>query len=108
MVPLTRLNGGVLHLNSDLIASVEEFHDTVVTLVDGRCIVVAEAAEQVVAEVLRYRARVMAAAERLLTESPPRPAERAGGRRQPAPDRDDVDEVPGARVLPLRLASREV
>lgn len=66
MVPLHRLNGGALHLNPDLIATVEEHHDTVITLVDGKCLVVAETAEQVVASVVRFRADVLATAERLL------------------------------------------
>ena len=102
MVPLTRLNGGVLHLNADLIASVEEFHDTVVTLVDGRCIVVAETAEQVVAELLRYRASVIALADRLVAEAPAADRER---RKQSFSVVDGEDEESSARVVPLRLAS---
>ena len=66
VVPLTRLNGGVLHLNPDLIATVEEHHDTVVTLTDGACLVVAESAEQVTLAIVRFRAEILAASERLL------------------------------------------
>ena len=71
MVPLTRLNGGALHLNADLIATVEEHHDTVVTLVDGTRLVVHESAEQVVASIVHYRALVRAQAQRLLLEPAP-------------------------------------
>jgi flagellar protein FlbD len=79
VVPLTRLNGGPLHLNADLIAMVEEHHDTVVTLVDGKCLVVKESAEQVVAAIIHYRAQVRAVAEQLLALPPTaRPQERSG------------------------------
>lgn len=105
MVPLTRLNGGVLHLNADLIASVEEFHDTVVTLVDGRCIVVAETAEQVVAELLRYRANVIALADRLVAEAPSNDRDR---RKQAlAVVEGEGREEDYAPVVPLRTVSRE-
>ena len=92
MVPLTRLNGGKLHLNADLVATVEEHHDTVVTLVDGKCLVVAESAEQVVSSVVRYRAEVLAMAERLLAV----PAVHA-----PRKEASRTDAA-GARVLALR------
>lgn len=107
MVPLTRLNGGVLHLNADLIASVEEFHDTVVTLVDGRCIVVAETAEQVVAELLHYRASVIALADQLVADAPAAARDR---RRQGLTVLDGEDEGADtyvAPVVPLRLASSQ-
>jgi len=97
VVPLTRLNGGRLHLSADLIATVEEHHDTVVTLVDGKCLVVAESAEQVVAGVVRHRAEVLAMSERLLAlpaVHAPRPeAQRADASRA---------DAAGARVLALR------
>lgn len=66
MIRLTRLNGGVMHLNADLVATVEAHHDTVVTLVDGTHYVVLETAEQVVDAVRDYRASVLAAAEQLV------------------------------------------
>lgn len=70
MIRLTRLNGGVMHLNADLVATVESHHDTVVTLVDGKHYVVLDTAEEVVDAVRDYRASVLAAAE-LLTSAPP-------------------------------------
>jgi len=65
MIRLTRLNGGVMHLNADLVATVESHHDTVVTLVDGKTYVVLDTAEEVVEAVRHYRASVLAAAERM-------------------------------------------
>lgn len=61
MVRLTRLNGTVVHLNADLIATVEEHHDTVIGLVDGKTVVVRETAAEVVAEIIAYRGAVLAA-----------------------------------------------
>ena len=103
MVPLTRLNGGRLHLSADLIATVEEHHDTVVTLVDGKCLVVAESAEQVVAGVVLHRAEVLAMRERLLAL----PAVHAlPALHAPRPEAQRADasraDAAGARVLALR------
>ncbi|MFE7329416.1 flagellar FlbD family protein [Streptomyces sp. NPDC057565] len=36
MIRLTRFNGSHLHVNADLIESVEATPDTVVTLIDGK------------------------------------------------------------------------
>ena len=105
MVPLTRLNGGRLHLNADLIATVEEHHDTVVTLVDGKCLVVAESAEQVVAGVVRHRAEVLAMTERLLAvpavHAPRTETHRADRAETHRADVQRADAA-GARVLALR------
>ena len=68
MIRLTRLNGTSMFLNADLVATVETHHDTVVTLVDGRTYVVLESAEQVVVEITQYRANVLAATERTMSE----------------------------------------
>ena len=67
MIRLTRLNGTVMYLNADLIATVESHHDTVVTLVDGKCYVVEEQAPEVVSAVTVYRASVLALAEKITT-----------------------------------------
>jgi len=67
MIRLHRLNHGEMHLNADLIATVESHHDTVVTLVDGKTYVVLDTADEVVDAVRTYRASVLALAERMLT-----------------------------------------
>ncbi len=71
MIRLSRLNGSEVHLNADLIATVESHHDTVVTLVDGRTYVVRDSAVQVVESITRYRATVLAMAEQILDEASP-------------------------------------
>ncbi len=68
MIRLTRLNGNHMYLNADLIATVESHHDTVVTLVDGKCVVVSETAEQVVRLVTQYRAYVLTLADSMSGE----------------------------------------
>lgn len=68
MIRLSRLNGSEIYLNADLVATVEAHHDTVVTLVDGKTYVVRDGAEDVVAAITRYRATVIAIAERLADE----------------------------------------
>ena len=71
MIRLTRLNGTSMFLNADLVATVESHHDTVVTLVDGRTYVVLETAEVVVEEITQYRANVLAATERAVSDHEP-------------------------------------
>jgi flagellar protein FlbD len=71
MIRLTRLNGSSMFLNADLVATVETHHDTVVTLVDGRTYVVLESAEKVVEEITQYRANVLAATERAMSDEEP-------------------------------------
>ncbi len=93
MIRLTRLNGGVLHLNADLIATVEHHHDTVLTLVDGKTYVLQDSATDVVEAVRQYRASILVAAERLSVAYPDLPHPQA-------PQRDP--EEGGARVLVLR------
>lgn len=68
MIRLSRLNGTEVHLNADLIATVESHHDTVVTLVDGRTYVVLDTAQGVVDAVTRYRATVLALAEHMIED----------------------------------------
>jgi flagellar protein FlbD len=88
MIRLTRLNGNHMYLNADLIATVESHHDTVVTLVDGKCVVVSEAAEDVVRLVTEYRAQVLTIADAM-----------TGGDYQPAGTETD------AQLLLLRPQS---
>jgi flagellar protein FlbD len=79
VIRLTRLNGSEMYLNADLVATVESHHDTVITLVDGKTVVVQEAAEVVVQRITSYRASVLTAAE----------------------THEDVDPDDGAQVLHL-------
>jgi flagellar protein FlbD len=58
MIPLTRLNGNALVVNSDLIKYAEASPDTMLTLINGEKIVVLESCEDVVRRTIAYRARV--------------------------------------------------
>jgi flagellar protein FlbD len=68
MIKLTRLNGAEMWLSADLVATVEERPDTVVTLVDGNHMIVTETASEVVSAVTAYRASVLAVAEQVLMD----------------------------------------
>lgn len=48
MIRLTRLNGAAVHLNIDLIQTIESMPDTLLTLVNGDKLTVREPAEEVV------------------------------------------------------------
>ncbi|GAB6173429.1 flagellar FlbD family protein [Paradesulfitobacterium aromaticivorans] len=57
MIYVTRLNGKQLVLNADLIETMEETPDTVITLTGGNKYVVAEAAEVLIERVQEYHRR---------------------------------------------------
>ena len=63
MILIHRLKGEPVYFNSDLIESVESTPDTVLTLVDGRKMVVAESPEQITAKIRDFRASILAAAD---------------------------------------------
>jgi flagellar protein FlbD len=60
MIKLTRLNNQPLVVNSDLIKSMENAPDTVITLVTGDKIIVRETAEQVLELMIAFRRAVLA------------------------------------------------
>jgi flagellar protein FlbD len=60
-----RLRGEPMFVNADLIESVEMTPDTVLTLVDGRRIIVDEAPEVVVDRVVDFRASLLLFADKL-------------------------------------------
>ena len=62
MIVVHRLRGQPMLLNADLIETVEATPDTVVTLVDGRRIVVADEPHDIVNQVIKFRAALLAAA----------------------------------------------
>ena len=62
MIQLSRLNGETMVLNSDLIRYAEANPDTVITLVTGEKIVVAETCEELMARVQAYRSGLLRAA----------------------------------------------
>ena len=60
MIRVTRLNGEQFALNPDLIERVEAHPDTVVFLADGTRYVVKETVDEVLREILEYRAGILA------------------------------------------------
>jgi flagellar protein FlbD len=66
MIELTRLNGNLMVLNSDLIKTAEASPDTMLTLINGEKLIVREEIDEVVERVLAYRARLLAAVARRL------------------------------------------
>ena len=67
MIVLSRLNGGMFGVNPDLIQRVESAPDTILTLIDGTKLIVAESMDEVIARVNEHRARVLARSRDLQT-----------------------------------------
>jgi flagellar protein FlbD len=68
VIILTRLGGHEMAVNPDLIERAEPTPDTVLTMVDGHKIVVAESIEEVVERIRTWRATVAAQAYTLSRE----------------------------------------
>lgn len=58
MIMLTRLNGTKFYINAELIVSVEETPDTVITLADKTKLVVRDSAETVVERFIAFQQKV--------------------------------------------------
>ncbi|NOX30079.1 MAG: flagellar FlbD family protein [Actinobacteria bacterium] len=69
MILVHRLKGDPLYLNADLIEFVEARPDTVITLADGRKMVVAESPTEVVELSRLFRASVIVASDQLRERS---------------------------------------
>jgi flagellar protein FlbD len=70
MIAVTRPDGSTLLLNPDRIESIEETPDTVITLTDGRKLLVREGADVVAARFTAYR-RSLRAGPRRAARTPP-------------------------------------
>lgn len=64
MIELTRLNGSVMVLNSDLIKTAESSPDTMLTLINGEKLIVREQPAEVAERVTEYRAKLLTAVAR--------------------------------------------
>nr|WP_221626912.1 flagellar FlbD family protein [Cohnella lubricantis] len=51
---MTRLNGTAFHLNALLIESVEQTHDTIITLTNGKKFIVLENSSDVIRSIRQY------------------------------------------------------
>lgn len=54
MISVTRLNGQKFVLNAELIRTIEENPDTIITLVSGEHLVVREGSKEIVQRVIEY------------------------------------------------------
>ncbi|RMH29942.1 MAG: flagellar protein [Planctomycetota bacterium] len=54
MISLTRLNNQPFVLNAELIRTIEQNPDTIITLVTGEHLIVRESAREIVARVIEY------------------------------------------------------
>lgn len=59
MIKLTRLNKTTFFLNSELIETVEETPDTVITTTEGNKYIVTEPARQVIENIIEFKAKVI-------------------------------------------------
>lgn len=60
MIKVTRLDNSELIVNSDMIEFVEITPDTILTLTDGKKILVRETPDEVIEKIIEFRNRVMA------------------------------------------------
>lgn len=60
MVELTRLNGSILVVNAEMIETLEATPDTIVTLVNGKKMIVKESTEEVIDRIVTYKRRTLA------------------------------------------------
>lgn len=58
MIKVTRINGAELLLNAELIQTIESTPDTLITLIDGRKLMVNENVDEVVRRIITYRRKV--------------------------------------------------
>lgn len=59
MIKLTRTSGKEFVLNVDLILEVQETPDTVITLTNGKKLLVKDSADDIIEKVIKYRQKIM-------------------------------------------------
>lgn len=58
MIEVTRFKGSKIIINAELIETVEETPDTVITLTSGKRYIVSESAKEVVDLVIEYKSKI--------------------------------------------------
>jgi flagellar protein FlbD len=71
VIYVTRLDGSTLVVNADLIETVEHTADTVITLLDGKKLVVRTLVDDVVERVIGYRQMIARGPLRIADDTPP-------------------------------------
>ncbi len=59
MIPVTRLNGQEVYINSDLILFLESSPETILTLQNGKKVTVKESIPQVIDKVVEFKSRIL-------------------------------------------------
>lgn len=59
MIKVTRLNNKAFYINSDLIEILESTPDTVITLTNGKKVVIKETPESVIEKIIEFKNRVV-------------------------------------------------
>lgn len=58
MIKLSRLNGSVFYLNVDLIEQIESTPDTLIILIGGKTVMVADPLDKVLGQIVLYKRRI--------------------------------------------------
>lgn len=58
MIMLTSINKKEFCLNNDLIYRIDEAHDTIITLVDGKTLRVVDRTEDIINKIIEYKRRI--------------------------------------------------
>lgn len=59
MIKVTRLNNKAFYINSDLIEILESTPDTVITLTNGKKVVIKETPESVIEKIVEFKSRIV-------------------------------------------------
>ena len=94
MIKLTRRGNQEMILNSDLIETIEETPDTVITLTTGRRHLVCESAAQILEKITEFRADI------LRRVASPRPEPEAAPRKHPPMNQPTEEEYTGKQLNP--------
>ena len=59
MIPLRTVTGKIFYINSDLIYRIDESFDTMITMVNGNTVRVADTAEEISQKIIQYKRTIM-------------------------------------------------
>ncbi|MDE1548276.1 flagellar FlbD family protein [Jeotgalibaca caeni] len=59
MIPLRTVTGKTFYINSDLIYRIDESFDTMITMVNGNTVRVADTAEEINQKIIQYKRTIM-------------------------------------------------
>jgi flagellar protein FlbD len=96
VIVVTRLNGGQIGVNPDLVQRIDSAPDTILTLIDGTKYIVTESLPEVIDRINEHRATILARAREI----------QASPHIGLVPDLEDDDaQAPIAPAVPLRPRS---